>query len=68
MTPTPEQITAVKTALCSMLEAPASEFELPSHTEYRSAALDEALERFFSQNYEAANLQEFVELVCHHLS
>jgi len=68
MTPTPEQMTAVKTALCSMLETPTSEFELPSQAEYRSAALDEALERFFSSNHEASNLQEFVELVCRHLS
>lgn len=68
MKPTPEQMTAVKTALCSIVEEPASEFELPSHTEFRSAVLDEALQRFFSENPEALNLEEFVELLCRHLS
>ena len=67
-TPTPEQMTAVKTALCSMVEEPAGEFELPSNTEFRSAVLDEALKRFFSENHDPASLAEFVELLCRHLS
>ncbi|RFC44739.1 MAG: hypothetical protein DVB28_000903 [Verrucomicrobia bacterium] len=68
MTPTPEQITAVKVALCSMLEGTPSEFELPSQAEYRSEALEEALVLFFSKNHEVSNLEEFVELLCRHLS
>lgn len=68
MKPTPEQMTAVKEALCSIVEEPAGEFESPSHTEFRSAVLDEALARFFSENHEASSLEEFVELLCRHLS
>ena len=65
MKPNPEQITAVKEALVSMLDQNSG--ENPPSADFRSVELEEALNRFFLQEHEDSSLEEFVERLCRYL-
>jgi hypothetical protein len=66
MKTTPEQMVAVRDALCSMLDEKTADSGAP--VGIPCAELDEALRRFFLEKNEFASLEEFVDLLCRHLS